>query len=179
MVHNTFLMTAMSDRGPEEFLARGDLRGHLVESAVGAYLIARSECEGFEVMWWREGNKEVDFVIRSESALTAIEVKGGAESGQSGMASFLDEHPEAKRLVVGGVRPLARVQSKNFSPAMWGCSTRVVSFVWHPCVLLDRSTRMRIGVRVDLFLRRLRARQGILVQKLHGGRVRQWEQICR
>lgn len=102
MVHNTFLMTAMSDRGPEEFLARGDLRGHLVESAVGAYLIARSECEGFEVMWWREGNKEVDFVIRSESALTAIEVKGGAESGQSGMASFLDEHPEAKRLVVGG-----------------------------------------------------------------------------
>ncbi|WP_333548859.1 DUF4143 domain-containing protein [Collinsella tanakaei] len=102
MVHNTFLMTAMSDRGPEEFLARGDRRGHLVESAVGAYLIARSECEGFEVMWWREGNKEVDFVIRSESALTAIEVKGGAESGQSGMASFLDEHPEAKRLVVGG-----------------------------------------------------------------------------
>ena len=95
-------MTAMSDRGPEEFLARGDRRGHLVESAVGAYLIARSECEGFEVMWWREGNKEVDFVIRSESALTAIEVKGGAESGQSGMASFLDEHPEAKRLVVGG-----------------------------------------------------------------------------
>lgn len=102
MVHNTSLMTAMSDRGPEEFLARGDLRGHLVESAVGAYLIARSECEGFEVMWWREGNKEVDFVIRSESALTAIEVKGGAESGQSGMAMFLDEHPEAKRLVVGG-----------------------------------------------------------------------------
>ena len=79
----------------------GPSRG-LIESAVGAYLIARSECEGFEVMWWREGNKEVDFVIRSESALTAIEVKGGAESGQSGMASFLDEHPEAKRLVVGG-----------------------------------------------------------------------------
>ena len=48
------------------------------------------------------GNKEVDFVIRDGSALTAIEVKGGSESGQSGMADFLDSHPGAKRVVVGG-----------------------------------------------------------------------------
>ena len=53
-------------------------------------------------MWWREGVKEVDFVIRDGSALTAIEVKGGAESGQSGMAEFLDNHPGTKRIVVGG-----------------------------------------------------------------------------
>ena len=102
MVHDTSLMTAMSDKGRDEFLAAGELRGHLVESAVGAYLIARSSCEGFEVMWWRDGAQEVDFVIRDGSALTAIEVKGGSESGQSGMASFLDSHPRAKRIVVGG-----------------------------------------------------------------------------
>ncbi|MDO4289642.1 MAG: ATP-binding protein [Eggerthellaceae bacterium] len=102
MVHDTSLMTALSDKGQDAFLAAGNLRGHLVESAVGAYLIARSECEGFDVMWWREGNKEVDFVIRDGSALTAIEVKGGAEAGQSGMADFLDEHPGTKRIVVGG-----------------------------------------------------------------------------
>lgn len=102
MVHDTSLMTAMSDKGMGAFIARGDLRGHLVESAVGAYLIARSEVDGFEVMWWRDGNKEVDFVIRDGTALTAIEVKGGAESGQSGMADFLDAHPGARRVVVGG-----------------------------------------------------------------------------
>lgn len=102
MVHDTSLMTAMSDKGADAFLVSGDLRGHLVESAVGAYLLARSECEGFDVMWWREGVKEVDYVIRDGSALTAIEVKGGAESGQSGMAEFLDNHPGTKRIVVGG-----------------------------------------------------------------------------
>lgn len=102
MVHDTSLMTAMSDKGADAFLASGDLRGHLVESAVGAYLIARSECEGFDVMWWRKGVKEVDFVIRDGSRLSAIEVKGGVESGQSGMADFLDAHPGTKRIVVGG-----------------------------------------------------------------------------
>ena len=39
------------------------LKGHLIESAVGAYLINRSIIEGFTVYWWREGNDEVDFVI--------------------------------------------------------------------------------------------------------------------
>lgn len=34
--------------------------------------------------------------------LTAIEVKGGHETRQSGMAKFLQAHPAAKRIVVGG-----------------------------------------------------------------------------
>lgn len=102
MVHDTALLTALSDKGRDAFLDRSDLRGHLVESAVGAYLVARAECEGFEVMWWREGSKEVDFVIRDGSALSAIEVKGGHEAGQSGMAAFLGAHPGTKRVVVGG-----------------------------------------------------------------------------
>ncbi|MBM6676075.1 ATP-binding protein [Olsenella uli] len=102
MVHDTSLMTATSDKGKDEFLAPGELRGHLVESAVGAYLLARSANEGFDVMWWREGNREVDFVLRRGSSLTAVEVKSGAETRQSGMAQFLDGHPGAKRIVVGG-----------------------------------------------------------------------------
>ena len=69
---------------------------------MGARLLARSGDEGFEVMWWREGNEEVDFVLRKGSALIAIEVKSGGESGQSGMAEFLRRHPEARRIVVGG-----------------------------------------------------------------------------
>lgn len=102
MVHDTALLTALPDKGRDAFLDRSDLRGHLVESAVGAYLVARAECEGLEVMWWREGSKEVDFVIRDGSALSAIEVKGGHEAGQSGMADFLSTHPGTKRIVVGG-----------------------------------------------------------------------------
>lgn len=102
MVFDTSLMTAVSDKGRERLLGEPDLRGHIVESAVGARLLARSGDEGFEVMWWREGNEEVDFVLRKGSALIAIEVKSGGESGQSGMAEFLRRNPEARRIVVGG-----------------------------------------------------------------------------
>lgn len=103
MVYDTSLMTATSGAGKSRFLGEPDLRGHLVESAVGARLLARAPEEGFDVAWWREGTKEVDFVIsRGADGLSAIEVKSGSEKGQSGMRDFLAEHPNAKRIVVGG-----------------------------------------------------------------------------
>lgn len=102
MVYDTSLMTALSDKGRSTLLGDSSVRGHLVESAVGARLLARSPMEGFEVMWWREKNEEVDFVLRRGESLSAIEVKGGKESGQSGMAAFLGKYPQARRIVVGG-----------------------------------------------------------------------------
>lgn len=77
------------------------LKGHLIESAVGAYLINRSIIEGFTVYWWREGNDEVDFVIADKSAVTAIEVKSGRVKSTSGMTKFLVENPNAHSIVVG------------------------------------------------------------------------------
>lgn len=102
MVHDTSLMTSMSDKGRATLLGDPATRGRLVESAVGAYLLERSVAEGFEVMWWRDRTKEVDFVLRDGPSLSAIEVKSGGESEQSGMAEFLDRHPGARRIVVGG-----------------------------------------------------------------------------
>ncbi len=102
MVFDTSLMTAVSEKGREQLLSESDTRGHIVESAVGAYLLARAPEDGFEVFWWREKNDEVDFVLQKGTALTAIEVKSGAERGQSGMHAFLQKHPDALRIVVGG-----------------------------------------------------------------------------
>ena len=102
MVFDTSLMTALSEKDRERLLGEPDTRGHIVESAVGARLLARSGAEGFDVHWWREGTQEVDFVLQKGSALTAIEVKSGHEKSQSGMAAFLAAHPSAKRIVVGG-----------------------------------------------------------------------------
>lgn len=42
------------------------------------------------------------FCAAAGEVLTAIEVKGGHETRQSGMAKFLQAHPAAKRIVVGG-----------------------------------------------------------------------------
>ena len=100
MVHDPSLMFSMW-RGAGDLLADPSLRGHLVETAVGSRLIARSALEGFDLYWWREGNLEVDFVAkRSDGALAAIEVKSGRVS-KSGMVDFLKLSPDANPLVVG------------------------------------------------------------------------------
>lgn len=105
MVYDTSLISAVSPKGRDKLLGEPDIRGRIVESSVGARLLARSADEGFEVMWWREGVQEVDFVLRKGVALTAVEVKSGRESAQSGMGTFLARHPEARRIVVGGSVP--------------------------------------------------------------------------
>lgn len=103
MVYDTSLMTAVSGISKSRYLGEPDLRGRLVESAVGARLLARAPEEGLDVFWWREGDKEVDFVVsQGFSSLSAIEVKSGGEKDQSGMAEFLEANPSAKRIVVGG-----------------------------------------------------------------------------
>ena len=102
MAYDTALMTVVSGRAKELLLGDSELRGHLVESAVGARLLALGPDLGFTVQWWREGNDEVDFVLAGEGKLAAIEVKSGRTKSQGGMAAFLREYPEATRIVVGG-----------------------------------------------------------------------------
>jgi predicted AAA+ superfamily ATPase len=90
--------------GSARLLLREDfaMRGHLVESAVGARLLARGAVEGFEVFYWRDRGKEVDFVIRKGLGLTAIEVKSGRIKGLGGSLEFRKRYPEALSLIVGG-----------------------------------------------------------------------------
>lgn len=102
MVYDTALMTAASGRAKELLLGDPELRGHLVESAVGARLLALGPDLGFDVQWWREGSNEVDFVLVGTGKLAAIEVKSGNTKSQGGMATFLRKYPEATRIVVGG-----------------------------------------------------------------------------
>ena len=102
MVYDTALMTAASGRAKDLLLGDSELRGHLVESAVGARLLAMGPDLGFDVQWWREGSDEVDFVLAGEGKLAAIEVKSGRTKSQGGMAAFLRAYPEATRIVVGG-----------------------------------------------------------------------------
>lgn len=102
-VLNTALMTAQSGRSFEEACTRGDFRGRLVESAVGAHLANAAATGACELFYWRERNREVDFVVRVSRAVTAIEVKsGGARVVPSGMEAFGAAFKRARKLLVGG-----------------------------------------------------------------------------
>jgi predicted AAA+ superfamily ATPase len=76
-VLNTALMTAQSKRSLDEAKADREFWGRLVESAVGAHLANAAAVGECELFYWRERNREVDFVVRAGRTLTAIEVKSG------------------------------------------------------------------------------------------------------
>ena len=102
MVYDTSLLTWSAGVSRKRFLDLPDMRGHLVESAVGASLLARSREEGFSVYWWRDRDMEVDFVIeKGTSSLTAIEVKSGKIKNTKGSMEFLKRYPKALLLTVG------------------------------------------------------------------------------
>ena len=101
-VMNTALMTATTGFSRAEVRADREFQGHLVESAVGAHLAnaaARGVCELF---YWRERDREVDFVVRTGKRLIAIEVKSGRRhDALPGMEAFAEAFRPARRLLVG------------------------------------------------------------------------------
>ena len=101
MVYDTSLMTYADGTNRRRLLDNPTDKGHLVESAVGAYLLSKGKEEGFELYWWRERDNEVDFVIRKGSQLTAIEVKSGRMKNVGGSLVFKKLYPEALSLVIG------------------------------------------------------------------------------
>lgn len=101
LVCNTALMTAAYGRRRRFLLEDPDQKGRLVESAVGAYLLALSQVEGFDVFWWRDGSYEVDFIVSSGRDIVAIEVKSGRVKSTGGLTEFMRRFPSARTLVVG------------------------------------------------------------------------------
>ncbi len=102
-VFNTGLMTAQSGLTPEEAHKDTAFWGRLVESAVGSHLLNAAAAGECELFYWRDGNAEVDFVVRSGRSLTAIEVKSGrAREALPGVAAFSAAFRPKRTLLVGG-----------------------------------------------------------------------------
>lgn len=102
-VLNTALMTAQSGLSPEDALADAEYRGRLVESAVGAHLANAAATRACELYYWRDRNREVDFVVRRGRTLVAVEVKSGrAKDVLPGLGAFAEAFTPARTLLVGG-----------------------------------------------------------------------------
>ncbi|MCL4324928.1 MAG: ATP-binding protein [Candidatus Thermoplasmatota archaeon] len=103
LVLNTALMTATSTLSFEEARDDRTFWGRLVESAVGAHLVNTLRRPRGEVYYWREGNREVDFVIASRKSVLALEVKSGEEVREhEGLSAFQVRYPKARLLLAGG-----------------------------------------------------------------------------
>jgi predicted AAA+ superfamily ATPase len=102
-VLNTALMTAQSGLDFDHARAEREFWGRLVESAVGAHLANAAATGVCELYYWRDRNREVDFVVRKGRELTAIEVKSDrAHEAQPGLAAFAEAFKPRRQLLVGG-----------------------------------------------------------------------------
>lgn len=102
-VFNTALMTAPSGLTLAETRRDGERWGRLVESAVGAHLANAAASGECELTWWRDGDDEVDFVVKAGRHVTAIEVKSGRVGVRHrGMEAFAERFKPTRRLLVGG-----------------------------------------------------------------------------
>ncbi|WP_026966206.1 ATP-binding protein [Algoriphagus terrigena] len=102
MVHNTAIMSGITNETRETLLADHRAWGRWVESAVGAHLINQAFKEKkLNIYYWREGNDEVDFVVEYKKRIIALEVKTSKVGSLTGLNSFARQYHPEKSLVIG------------------------------------------------------------------------------
>lgn len=101
-VLNTALVTAQAGLDISEAKKDTEFWGRLVESAVGAHLVNAQTSGLGSLYYWRDRNREVDFVFKIGRKLTAIEVKSGrAPDTLPGMMAFSDVYKPHRKLLIG------------------------------------------------------------------------------
>jgi predicted AAA+ superfamily ATPase len=102
-VLNNALMTAQSGLTLREARTDPEYWGRVVESAVGAHLANAAAVGVCQLFYWRERNREVDFVTQAGRKLVAIEVKSGrSRHAQPGLGAFATSFKPHRSLLVGG-----------------------------------------------------------------------------
>ena len=101
-VCNNALRTAMQTCTPSELRMDPVRWGHAVESAVGAQLMSSVRRKDIDLLYWNVGCKEVDYVLRMDDKIAAIEVKSSDTDSVSGMHEFRRKYPRSKAYLIGG-----------------------------------------------------------------------------
>ncbi len=102
-VLNTALLTSQSGLTPMEARSDPEFWGRLTESAIGAHLANAAASGLCNLYYWREGNHEVDFVLKQGRTVVGIEVKSGKSPvAHSGLAAFRETFKPKRTLLVGG-----------------------------------------------------------------------------
>ncbi len=70
--------------------------GRIVESAIGAHLLNHSVKSNLSLCYWRERDKEVDFILEKNGKVVAVEVKSGHANQFKGMKFFIDKYAPHK-----------------------------------------------------------------------------------
>lgn len=99
---NNALINALSSQRRRDVQRDGGTWGRLVENAVGAHLLNGLQGPEWSVNYWREGDREVDFVVTAGRTVWAVEVKSGRAGKLAGLEAFRARYPRSRALLIGG-----------------------------------------------------------------------------
>ena len=100
-VFNNALRNVYSDYSFSDAMKNPKIWGHFFESAIGAYLVSKSFTGNYNVYYWREGNLEVDYILKKNNKIAAVEVKSNTDTVNKGLAEFRERYKPDYSLVVG------------------------------------------------------------------------------
>lgn len=100
-VYNNALKMVYNSLSFEHAILDRKVWGHILESAIGAYLVSQAFIHRFDVYYWRERNDEVDFVLKKKDSIIAIEVKSNAEKRTSGLEKFKQMFNPKSAFIIG------------------------------------------------------------------------------
>ncbi len=106
-VYNNALLSVQNGMSFKETISDSKRWGQVFESAIGAFIVSEAFVHRFEVYYWRDGNDEVDFIIKKNQKVVAIEVKSNGEASTSGLERFRNMYKPTASFVVGenGIKP--------------------------------------------------------------------------
>lgn len=100
-VYNNALKDIYVNKGFKDAVLDRRLWGRIYESAVGCYLMNEAFRKRMSLFYWRDGDKEVDFVLQNKGKIVAIEVKSNAETDTLGLHAFNEKFHPAQSVIVG------------------------------------------------------------------------------
>ena len=100
-VYNNALKMIYSGLTFEQAVTDRRVWGRIFESGIGAYLVSQAFVRRFEIFYWRERNDEVDFILRKNKSVVAIEIKSNAEKRTEGLEKFKKQFNPTASFIVG------------------------------------------------------------------------------
>lgn len=100
-VFNSALRNVYAGHSFQDAIRDPKIWGHIFESAIGAHLVSGALTGNYEVYYWRDGDLEVDYVLKKANKVVAIEVKSNSDTTNKGLVEFRERFNPHASVVVG------------------------------------------------------------------------------
>ncbi|MBA3813004.1 MAG: ATP-binding protein [Alphaproteobacteria bacterium] len=100
-VYNTALISASNTYSLEAAQENREYWDALVQSSVGAHLLNATMGSSIKILYWKEGNNEVDFVIQQGDEILTIELESSFKKYNTGFDAFSQEFKPKRRFLIG------------------------------------------------------------------------------